>query len=93
MKSYTFIHIYYHINFKGEFANFFIGVSDDRNYDIIWTENGDVIDRFILEVFTFKELHQYLWNESIIHIAAFTLNNVMLWGVRYASKKNGELTF
>ena len=40
---------------KGEFANFFIGCSDASKYDIIWTEDGDVIDRFLPEILSFKE--------------------------------------
>ena len=39
---------------KGRFAYFFIGQSDAIQYDIIWSENGDVIDRFIPEILTFK---------------------------------------
>ena len=35
---------------KGEFANFFIGLSDAPKYDIIWTENENLIEG------------QYLWN-------------------------------
>ena len=37
-----------------QLASFFIGVSDTPKYDIILTENGNVIDSFILEIFTFK---------------------------------------
>ena len=40
---------------KGEFANFFTGLSDVPNYDIILTEYGEVIGSFIPEILTFKE--------------------------------------
>ena len=32
----------------------FIGQSDAPKYDTIWSENGDMIDRFIPEILTFK---------------------------------------
>ena len=38
-----------------EFANFFIGPSDAPKHDILWTENGDVIDRFPPEILTLKK--------------------------------------
>ena len=41
---------------KREFASFFIAVSDAPKDDIIWTENGSMIDRFIPKIVTFKEL-------------------------------------
>ena len=39
---------------RASFANLFL--SDILKYDIIWNENGDVIDRLILEILTFKKL-------------------------------------
>ena len=42
--------IYRNVSLKEEFANFFIGLSDAHKYDIIRTENGDVIDRFLPEI-------------------------------------------
>ena len=42
------------LSLKGEFAIFFIGQSDVSKYDDIWSENGDVIDRFIHEILMFK---------------------------------------
>ena len=38
-----------------ELANFFTGLLDAPMYDIIWTENGDLIDSFIPEILKFKE--------------------------------------
>ena len=40
---------------KGEFANFFIGLSDASKYDIVWTENENLINRFLPEILTPKE--------------------------------------
>ena len=40
-------------NLKGEVANQFVGLSDAPKFDIIRTENGDVIYRFIPEIMTF----------------------------------------
>ena len=42
------------LSLKGEFAIVFIGQSDASKYDDIWSENGDVIDRFIHEILMFK---------------------------------------
>ena len=39
----------------GEFANFSIGLYDTLKYDITWTENKKLIDRFLPEILTFKE--------------------------------------
>ena len=39
---------------RGEFAIFFICSSDAPKYDIIWTENGDVMDSFISEILKYK---------------------------------------
>ena len=36
-------------------ADFFIGLSDAPKHDITWTENGNVIDRFLPEILTLKE--------------------------------------
>jgi len=36
---------------KGEFPNFFIGLTDVPRYDIIWTEIGDLIDSLISAIF------------------------------------------
>ena len=36
--------------FKRRVANFFIDLSDDLKYDIIWTENENLIDRFIRDI-------------------------------------------
>ena len=40
---------------EGEFANFFNDLSDAPNYDIVRTENSDVIGHFLLEILTFRE--------------------------------------
>ena len=40
---------------KGEFAKFLIGSSDAPKYDITWTENENLIDRFPPEILTFKK--------------------------------------
>ena len=47
--------------------NFFIGVSDAPRHDIIWTENGNVIDCFKSKDIVFQRV-QYLLNEAIKHI-------------------------
>ena len=74
--------------------------------NIIWTENGDVIDRFLPEILTFKasQTHmldtlcstlferQYLWWEAMNQIFFFIPNNVILRGIRYA-KKIDDLSF
>ena len=39
---------------KGEFVNFFFGRSDAPKYDIIWSENESLIDRFIPEILMLK---------------------------------------
>ena len=39
---------------KGEFANFLYGRSDSLKYDIIWSENENLIDRFIPEILMLK---------------------------------------
>jgi len=39
-----------------ESTNISIGVSNTPKYDITWTENGDVIYRFIPEILSFKKL-------------------------------------
>ena len=39
---------------KGRVRQLFIGLSDDHEYDIIWTENGNMINSFIPEILTFK---------------------------------------
>jgi len=44
---------------KGELTNFFICSSDAPKYDIIWTENEFSIDRFLPEIFTFKECSKW----------------------------------
>ena len=46
--------VYEHI-LKEEFANSLIDIFEVYKYDIIWTENGDVIDIFIPEIITFEE--------------------------------------
>ena len=47
------------LDLDGEFTNsIFIGQSDAPKYDIIWSKNGDVIDRFIPNILTFKELEK-----------------------------------
>ena len=43
------------IFYEMESSQFFIGVSHNPKYDIIWTENGDVINSFIPEILTPKE--------------------------------------
>ena len=35
---------------------FFIELSDAPKYDIVWTENGDMIDSFIPEILTFNDI-------------------------------------
>ena len=41
---------------KGDFANCFIGLlAAAPKYDIIWTENENLIDRFLPEILTLKE--------------------------------------
>ena len=37
---------------------FFIGLSDVPKHDIIWTENDNFIDRFILVILKVKELRK-----------------------------------
>ena len=49
---------------KGEFANFFYWLINAPNCDIIWTENGVVIDGFIPEKLTFKEC-----SECVQHVS------------------------
>ena len=41
------------------FPFFFIGVSDAPWYGVTWSENGNIIDCFILEILTFKEMGKY----------------------------------
>jgi len=48
-------------NFKGEFANFVIGLSGASKYDIIWTENDNVIDNFIPEIMRVQHVLGTLW--------------------------------
>ena len=42
-------------NLKEQSANFYIGLFDTPEYDVIWTENGSVNDSFIKELLTSKE--------------------------------------
>ena len=48
-------HSFSNVYLKGEFDNFINDLSDAPKYDIIWTENRDVIDSFIPEILMFKE--------------------------------------
>ena len=58
---------------------FFIGVSDAPKYNITWTENVNVIDRFIPKIIkSLIVLSQYFCNEATNHIAVFSPNNVIL---------------
>ena len=43
---------------QGKFANFFVGVYHFPKSDIMSTENGKVINGFIPEIMTFKELEK-----------------------------------
>ena len=70
---------------------FFIGLTDAPKYDIIWTENENLIDRFFPEILMFNEClkrvkyvfeRQYLWKEAINQVFVFSTNNVIIRGIR-----------
>ena len=60
-----FKYLWYHSkSSKGEFANIFIGQCNAPKYDIIWSENSDVIDRNLPEILMFKECSKRVWQVS-----------------------------
>ena len=44
-----------YVLFKGIVRKIFIGSSESPNYDIIWNENGDMIDSFIPDILTLEK--------------------------------------
>ena len=77
-------------HFKERVHQFFIGLSDAPKYDIIRTENGEVIDSFIPpEILKFKEGSKRV--QHVFDIAFFSPENVILRGIRKANE-NGKLS-
>ena len=54
--KYSLLYIFFALFLKGEFANFFIGLSNAPKYDIYldWIENDNFIDCFLSELLTFR---------------------------------------
>ena len=44
---------------------FFIGLSDAHKYDIIWTDNKTLIDRFLPEIMTCSKLVQHVFGDYL----------------------------
>ena len=61
---------------KGECVILFIGDPEASKYDMLWTENGDLIDSFIPEILSFKEcskcVHHVSRKEAIDKIFVFS---------------------
>jgi len=75
---------------EGELANFFIGLSDTPKYDIIMTENGDVIDGFIAGILTFKACPTRIKHKLNVK---FSFSVQIMSYLSYANKKIANSPF